>query len=252
MGTNQPLLSIIIATYNADLYIKHALDSIINQSFQNWECIIIDGLSTDKTIEIIERYMILDKRIKYISEQDLGIYDAFNKGWKKANGEWIYYLGADDILLKDGFKNIFLNSHINDKDIIYSNVIYRTPIGLNYVKSATNPDSIRKRLNCSHQGFIMRRKTILENKGFDIYNYRISADYDLVLRSYMNGGKMIYIDVDLSIFNVCGTSSTINMAIECFKIRHKLNAINFISNIILFLKEVILFYLRMIKYKISQ
>lgn len=79
-------VSIIIATYNSERTIKRALESVMNQTYQNWECLVIDGNSKDKTIEIVNNFVKFDSRFRYISESDNGIYDAFNKGWQKASG----------------------------------------------------------------------------------------------------------------------------------------------------------------------
>ena len=69
-------VSIIIATYNSERTIKRALESVMNQTHQNWECLVIDGNSKDKTIEIVNNFVKLDSRFRYISESDNGIYDA--------------------------------------------------------------------------------------------------------------------------------------------------------------------------------
>lgn len=75
-------ITIVIATYNAENYIEKALNSVLAQKYLNWECLIIDGASKDKTLSIIEEFEKKDSRIRHISEKDNGIYDAFNKGWK--------------------------------------------------------------------------------------------------------------------------------------------------------------------------
>ena len=96
-------LSIIVASYNSGKTIQKALESILMQTFQEWECIIVDGVSMDNTLEIIKQYVLKDNRFRYVSEPDNGIYDAFNKGWMMAKGEWIHYLGSDDYLLVTWF-----------------------------------------------------------------------------------------------------------------------------------------------------
>ena len=80
------MVSIIIATYNSGKTLRRALDSVLNQSYQDWECIVVDGASKDNTIGIVKEYVKKDSRFRYISEPDHGIYDAFNKGWKMAKG----------------------------------------------------------------------------------------------------------------------------------------------------------------------
>ena len=89
---------VLLASYNGEKYLRDQLDSLINQTYPNWECLVIDGGSKDNTIDILKLYKQKESRVDFISEPDNGIYDAFNKGWKKAKGEWILYLGADDFL----------------------------------------------------------------------------------------------------------------------------------------------------------
>ena len=94
MNSVTPLVSIIISTLNSEKYLEKALESSIGQSYLNREIILIDGLSTDNTVNIIKKY---SEKIKYWkSESDTGIYNAWNKGLKVANGEWICFIGSDD------------------------------------------------------------------------------------------------------------------------------------------------------------
>ena len=100
------MISIIIATFNSSRTLAKALESVLEQNFNDWECIIVDGKSTDNTLDIIKEFELKDSRFSHVSEKDNGIYDAFNKGWKMAKGEWIYYLGSDDYLTGDGLKKL--------------------------------------------------------------------------------------------------------------------------------------------------
>lgn len=108
------MVSIIIATYNSEKTLRRALDSVLNQSYQDWECIVVDGASKDNTIGIVKEYVKKDSRFRYISEPDHGIYDAFNKGWKMAKGEWVMYLGSDDRLTTNGFSEVFKDSNFRN------------------------------------------------------------------------------------------------------------------------------------------
>jgi glycosyltransferase involved in cell wall biosynthesis len=90
--------SIIIPTFNSEKVLRECLNSIVEQTFNNYEIILIDGLSTDSTVDIIKEYSLNNPNIHWVSEKDLGIYDAMNKGIKIANGEWVYFLGSDDKL----------------------------------------------------------------------------------------------------------------------------------------------------------
>src|SRR6266436_7822019 len=106
-------ISIVMATYNAGKYLESALQSIIQQNYPCLEIIMIDGKSQDNTLSIINKYQ---KNISFWkSEPDEGIYDAWNKGVAISTGEWIMFLGSDDVLLPDSLISYsnFINS-IND------------------------------------------------------------------------------------------------------------------------------------------
>ncbi len=96
-----PLVSIIIPTYNSAKTLSKCLDSLVNQTFQNFEVIILDGKSSDDTVSISLRYTDIFKNIRLISERDKGIYHAMNKGIEMAKGEWLYFLGSDDYILEN-------------------------------------------------------------------------------------------------------------------------------------------------------
>ena len=158
-------VSIIIATYNAVKTLHVALNSVQNQNFLDWECIIVDGASKDGTIEVVKYFSEKDSRYRWVSEPDGGVYDAFNKGWRMAKGEWVYYLGADDELLPNTFKSIF-EKQIEDCDVIYGNYLTNSQGKVEIIKPHSNPSFLRKN-NTSHQAVIMRRKVIEDLKGFD-------------------------------------------------------------------------------------
>lgn len=96
---NQPLVSVLMTAYNREKYIAEAIESVINQTYFNWELIIVDDCSQDKTVEIAKKYEAKDKRIKvYVNEQNLGDYPNRNKAASFAKGEFLKYLDADDLL----------------------------------------------------------------------------------------------------------------------------------------------------------
>lgn len=103
--TNKAIMkiSIIIATWNAAKTLRRCLDSIVSQLTDETELILIDGGSKDETNEIIDSYG--DKIAVHVSEPDKGIYDAWNKGVMVAKGDWMMFMGADDVLLPDAIKN---------------------------------------------------------------------------------------------------------------------------------------------------
>ena len=198
MDNISPQLSIIVATYNSGDTLSKTLDSIISQSFQNWECIVVDGGSTDSTIDIIKEFEKKDQRIVHVSEPDNGIYDAFNKGWKLSKGEWIYYLGSSDILLPDGIAKMMEQNH-NDAAIISGHVYAHMMDGT--VKAAYS-----KGWGGSHQAKITRKSVIQQFGGFD-ESFRIVADEDLIWKIRTSGLKIDNVDVFVAVFYVDGLSS---------------------------------------------
>ena len=114
---NAPLITVITATYNSEKYLEESILSLYSQKFLNYEHIIIDGGSTDKTIDIIKKY---ENRIAYwCSNKDQGIYDAFNKGMMLAKGNYIGFLNSDDKYTENALE--ILESYIKDypeKDFI--------------------------------------------------------------------------------------------------------------------------------------
>ena len=203
-----PKITVVTVTYNAEKCLEETILSVINQTYPNIEYIIIDGGSTDGTIDIIKKY---ETHIDYwISEPDKGIYDAMNKGWKISNGEWIYYLGSDDILLKNGLASL-MNETNNEADIIYGNIIYDKDWG-KIEKKAYPPKCLNHFMCCSHQAAIMKRNVIEQLNGFNI-NYSVIADFDLFQRAYLKKYVFKYVDKAIAIFCMKGVSSY-NLSLE--------------------------------------
>lgn len=194
----KPLMSIIIATFNSGHTLRNALESVKQQCFQDWECIIVDGASNDNTVDVIQKYIQTDNRFKYISEPDNGIYDAFNKGWKMATGEWIYYLGSDDKLTRDGLYQLSLLT--NTVSAVISGNVLAEHIDRRIKKVRS------KGFHGCHQGKITRRQVMLELNGFN-EKYKIIADYDLYCRME-NKYEAINADIDVAYFKVGGMSQS--------------------------------------------
>lgn len=207
-------VSIIIATYNSEKTIRKAMDSVISQTFQEWECIVVDGLSKDKTIDIVNEYVKNDSRIRYISEKDNGIYDAFNKGWKLARGKWIHYLGSDDWLTKESFTNLLKEPIKNNVAIISGNCYC--------VKSPTIiTPNISVQFNGCHQGKITRRSVIERLGGFD-ESYPILADSELIFKIKYSNYEVINVDSFVAYFSMNGVSQKISSIIKISKERIRL------------------------------
>ena len=115
-------VSIITVCYNSEKTIRDTIESVVSQNYSDIEYIIVDGKSQDKTLSIVESYG--HSIAKIISEKDRGMYDAMNKAIAKTNGNWLYFLGADDEICKDSFQNIF-SQDWKDANLIFGNIKYQ-------------------------------------------------------------------------------------------------------------------------------
>lgn len=208
-------LTIIIATYNAGKCLPRALDSIIKLDVPNWECLIVDGASKDNTLSVVADYELKCSNIRHISEPDKGIYDAFNKGWQNAKGDWIFYLGADDEILQDGFKEICNYLEVDDNVAIVSG-------GVNRIRKDGSVKSFYTNgFIGSHQSMLTRKSVIQTLNGFDL-NYKILADYDLIKRIEANNYKIVNCHSLLANFYAGGTADSINNSFKVFKEKYRI------------------------------
>ena len=172
-------LSIIIPTYNSATVLPKALDSIVGQTFGDWEVLIMDGVSTDDTLKVAQSYN--DSRIRINSEPDKGIYDAMNKGIGKARGEWLYFLGSDDWLLNDNVLHDVFAQDTDSYDVVYGEV--EAPhLASNHSGEWTLQTIDRNRC---HQAILYRRQVIRRLGGYNT-KYKIWADYDLNLKWFFD------------------------------------------------------------------
>ena len=202
MAITHPLISIITVVYNCVNTLEETILSVINQDFDNFEFIIIDGGSTDGTIEVIQKYQ--DKITSWISEPDKGIYDAMNKGIKIAKGDYVYFLGGDDLLYITSVLKI-VSSRLTDKNkIYYGNVLFKTRNILYDGKFSALKLATR---NISHQSIFYPRE-IFDNYSFDT-KYKIFADYELNLKLYGNSYfSFAHMPITVALFNDEGSSGS--------------------------------------------
>ena len=181
-------LSIIIATFNSDRTLKKTLESLLNQTYKNFEVIVVDGLSSDNTVMIIKEYekKFLEATIPYFwsSEKDLGIYDAWNKALKKVKTSWISFLGSDDTYYPDALRiyneEIIKNPTINyiSSKVEYVNADYKV---LKVIGKPYEFNQMNRYMNIAHVGSF-HHKQLFEKQGDFNNNYKIVADYDFFLK----------------------------------------------------------------------
>ncbi len=176
-----PYYSIIIPTYNSSAFIDRCLNSICKQTFNNYEVIILDGLSNDGTLQLIETYSNKLPSLKIRSEKDNGIYDAMNKGISMAQGQWLYFMGSDDAFF-DGNVLATISSALSENDVVYAKVNSKS-LGGNY-GSEFSPKKIYFR-NIAHQGIFFRKNVFSITGLFDL-KYKVWADWDHNFKWFLN------------------------------------------------------------------
>lgn len=148
-----PKITIITVCYNAESELENTIKSVLGQTFQDYEYFLIDGGSTDGTLDIIRRY-VDNPHVKWVSELDRGIYDAMNKGIRMAKGEWINCMNAGDCFASDDvLEKVFSNHYSDDIKFLYSDNYY-----INKDGSETFAVHDHRRLSILHQSSIYKKE----------------------------------------------------------------------------------------------
>jgi glycosyltransferase involved in cell wall biosynthesis len=204
---NRPLVSIITVVFNSEKLIENTILSIIGQSYKNIEYIIVDGGSTDHTLEIIKKYT--SHISKWISEKDKGLYDAMNKGLGMASGEYVWFINSGDkIKSTDTLEKIF-NKTAFSPDIIYgeTQIIDNegNVLGMRRHAAPENLDwkMLSKGMLVCHQSVIVKK----EKAGHYQLNYKHSSDYDWLIRVLKNSTQIVNSGLILSQFLEGGQTS---------------------------------------------
>lgn len=204
------LFSIIIPTYNCEDTIGSALESILSQSVKEIEILIIDGLSSDNTLQFVQGYQANHSNIVVYSEKDEGIYDAMNKGIDLAKGVWLYFMGSDDTLYENNtlekITNLVKDLH---PMVIYGNVKIVGDTG--WAKDGDIYDGKFDTLklinkNISHQAIFYNNEFIKERIGKFNKDYTVCSDWDFNLRCWSRT-NFYYTDMVIANFFSGGLST---------------------------------------------
>lgn len=196
-------VSVITINYNNCFGLRHTIESVVNQTYKNFEYIVIDGGSTDGSIDVIKKYA--DRIDYWQSEPDKGIYNAMNKGVVQANGEYCIFMNAGDLFIDNNVLNEVYHQ-LDGTDIVYGNTEYTT--GENR-ESKNEPPNFRFLYvsSFSHQSTFIRTK-LLKLTPYD-ESLKIVADWKFFLQSLiMENRTFKSIDVKISLYDVTGISST--------------------------------------------
>lgn len=200
-------ISIITVCYNSSQHIEEAILSVINQPYTNNEYLIIDGGSTDGTLEIINKYR--DKIDYFVSEADKGISDAFNKGIKAATGDLIGILNSDDIMMPDVLSQVAQNYEVDKFDVYRGYcVMWYEAINRKRVLRPNNKFSVPPfgAVICHESSFITK-ETYKKVGGYKV-DFKVMMDLDLFIRMAQQGIRHKFIDVCVITFRVGGASSS--------------------------------------------
>ena len=185
--TGRPAISIITAVWNRRSTIGDAMASLSRQTYRDYEHVVVDGGSTDGTLDVIAA--VNDPRVRLASGPDAGIYDALNKGFDRARGDVIGLLHSDDLLagpdvlsrVAEGFADPDVDAVYGDLDYVAKDDPSRTV--RKWRSAPFRPAMLARGWMPPHPALFLRRRVIERHGGFDT-SFRIAADFDLVLRTF--------------------------------------------------------------------
>lgn len=191
--------SIIIPTYNSAKTICATIDSILMQQFKDFELLIVDGISSDNTKDLVQGYK--DERISFFSEKDKGVYDAMNKGIKYSKGKYLYFIGSDDKLFdKDVLQTVFYSLSSEPVDIIYGNSMLLSNNELD-AGVEMNLERLLFKQNINHQAIFYSQECFSKLGKYNL-KYPILADWDFNIRCFMHPDlKIKYLGNTVAIYN---------------------------------------------------
>lgn len=199
-------VSVITACLNSIETIEQTILSVMEQNYEGIEHIIVDGGSTDGTLDIIRHYSERNGNIKWISEPDSGIYDAMNKGLMLAGGEIIGILNSDDWYEKNAITKVVNRFTETDADMVYGRIHMVYSNGFCRIKLNPNISEVYYQMPAPHPASFIKQEVYSELGNFDAH-YRIAADYDMLLRIYTTQKKIVELPEVLTNFRVNGASS---------------------------------------------
>ena len=194
ININLPLLSIITVSYNAEPTIEDSISSVLSQKDERIEYVVVDGASTDLTYAIIQRYS--NEIDVIVSEPDKGIYDAMNKGVELSSGEYICFLNSDDYYDKDILSDVLSILGGERPDILYGDLTYIDSMGKqkrHWISGTYHVNKLKKLWVPPHPATFLTRALFDDLGGF-YTQYKLAADYDLLIRALRMASKIHYID----------------------------------------------------------
>lgn len=201
-----PLITVITVNYNHADALEKTVQSVIAQTYFPVEYIVIDGASTDNSVDIIKNYG--SKITEWLSEKDTGIYNAMNKGVEKANGEWVCFLNSGDVFADSEVvgKVVAAIHPLPEKpDIVYGNILIQKPDGTLKEAVAKEPCNIHRMYFCHQSAFV--QLPLLQKWNFD-EKHPMSADLKFFKQCYHDRRIFRHLDFPIVIYDKSGISNT--------------------------------------------
>ena len=202
MAPDQPKISIITVVLNAAGELERTVHSVLGQEYPHLEFIVIDGGSTDGTLEVIKT---LGKKIDHwTSGPDRGIYDAMNKGLAIATGEWINFMNAGDVFTGKDAVSKAMSGDLEGFGVVYGDSIADYPHAQVLRRAGMAEDMIRGMVFCHQAAFV--RRELATVKGFDL-SFPVGADFDMMIRLFSSGVRFLHLPFPVAVIDVSGVSN---------------------------------------------
>lgn len=209
MIMNHPKITVVTVCYNAEVEIEATMRSVLEQTYDNLQYIIVDGASKDQTLSVVRNvmrsYPSADIIVK--SEPDQGIFDAMNKGIDLATGDWINFMNVGDTFAdRDAIRDFFQIADLTPPiDIIYGDTILKYPFGCYYKDCKPHYE---KNITWCHQS-LFARVSLMKRMHFDV-KYKCNADHNFIVQSQKQGSLLVYYPRAVACFKDYDGYSTIN------------------------------------------
>jgi glycosyltransferase involved in cell wall biosynthesis len=251
----KPLITVVTAVLNGERYLEQTIQSVMQQTYENVEYIVIDGGSTDGTLDIIKKY---DHSIDYwISEIDAGIYSGMNKGVALATGEWISFINADDFLWSERVLERVATSLARlpyEVRIAYGQIMLLTSSGENLHVIGKPWDKVKRRFKYEmaipHPA-VMHRYSLFQKNGLFNESFRSAGDYEMLLRELIKGEAAFIQNTIVAGMRQGGISSRPEQAMNSLReVRRaqRLNGLTLPGSI--WLMAVFRFYIRLLLWRV--
>lgn len=214
-----PLFSIISVCYNCQDKVIKTIRSLKEQDFPDYEYLVVDGASTDRTLERVKEATADMERVVVISEKDSGIYDAMNKGVQAASGKYLFFLNMGDTFFDRHVLSSFAKAMGDEKDLYYGNVCRSDGKEIDQKGKASLRWAIYREYMISHQSLFAKRSLLLADPFHTMYH--VCADREWLIRVLKRGVSVEHLPVTVCNFETDGISSEYemfekeSMAISC-------------------------------------